>query len=101
MKRPTVKDIAREAGVSRGAVSFALNDRPGVSDATRRRVKEVAARLGWTARTDKDSWVLARDAHDLKVNDIYRVFAFDADAWGISPKDLDSTLSVYASKEKK
>lgn len=48
VQRPTIKDIAREAGVSRGAVSFALNDRPGVSDDTRARVKQVAARLGWT-----------------------------------------------------
>lgn len=48
VQRPTIKDIAREAGVSRGAVSFALNDRPGVSDETRARVKQVAAELGWT-----------------------------------------------------
>lgn len=34
--------------MSRGAVSFALNDRPGVSEETRARVKDVAARLGWT-----------------------------------------------------
>lgn len=48
MDRPTIKDIARVAGVSPGAVSFALNDRPGVSEQTRQRVKEVAHELGWT-----------------------------------------------------
>lgn len=48
MRRVTMKDIAREAGVSRGAASFALNDRPGVSEETRARVKRVAAELGWT-----------------------------------------------------
>lgn len=48
MKRVTIKDIAREAGVSPGAVSFALNDRPGVSESTRERIKAVAAELGWT-----------------------------------------------------
>lgn len=47
MKRTTIKDIAREAGVSVGAASFALNDRAGVSEATRERVKKVAAELGW------------------------------------------------------
>ena len=41
--RPTIVDVAREAGVSRGAVSFALNDRPGVADATRARILAVAA----------------------------------------------------------
>lgn len=44
-----MQDVAREAGVSRGAASFALNDRPGVSDETRARVKRVAAELGWVA----------------------------------------------------
>lgn len=47
MKRPTVTDIARRAGVSKGAVSYALNGRPGVSEATRRRITEIARELGW------------------------------------------------------
>ncbi|MEV4946906.1 LacI family DNA-binding transcriptional regulator [Streptomyces sp. NPDC053755] len=47
MKRPTMADIARRAGVSKVAVSYALNDQPGVSDATRAAVKSIAAELGW------------------------------------------------------
>ncbi|MEQ0564087.1 LacI family DNA-binding transcriptional regulator [Amycolatopsis sp. NEAU-NG30] len=47
MKRPTITDIAREAGVSKGAVSYALNGRPGVSEATRQRITEIARELGW------------------------------------------------------
>lgn len=46
-KRPTMKDIAQRAGVSESAVSFALNDRPGVSEVTRARVRRVAEQLGW------------------------------------------------------
>ncbi|GHG48622.1 LacI family DNA-binding transcriptional regulator [Streptomyces griseocarneus] len=46
-RRPTMKDVARRAGVSESAVSFALNGRPGVSDATRERVRRVAEQLGW------------------------------------------------------
>lgn len=46
-KRVTISDIARLAGVSTGAVSFALNDRPGVSDATRQRILEIAEELQW------------------------------------------------------
>lgn len=45
--RLTIKDIAARAGVSIGAVSYALNGRPGVSEATRLRVLTVAEELGW------------------------------------------------------
>ncbi|MEQ4717974.1 LacI family DNA-binding transcriptional regulator [Nonomuraea sp. B19D2] len=47
MKRPTIADIAQRVGVSQGAVSYALNGRPGVSEATRERVLRVAKELGW------------------------------------------------------
>lgn len=46
-RRPTIADIAARAGVSPGAVSFALNNRPGVSDATRARVREIAKEMHW------------------------------------------------------
>lgn len=46
--RPTIRDIAREAGVSTTAVSFALNNRPGISVATRERILQLAKDLGWT-----------------------------------------------------
>jgi membrane protein len=62
---------------------------------------ERAVRLGWTARTDKDSWVLARDADELRVAEVYRVYAFDAEAWGIDKPDLAATLREFATKEKK
>ncbi|NGO79530.1 LacI family transcriptional regulator [Streptomyces sp. YC504] len=47
MKRPTIADIARQAGVSKVAVSYALNDQPGVSAQTRARIKAIAAEVGW------------------------------------------------------
>ena len=46
--RPTIADVARAAGVSKGLVSFALNDRPGVAPDTRARILAAAADLGWT-----------------------------------------------------
>ncbi|MHC2999501.1 LacI family DNA-binding transcriptional regulator [Microbacterium sp. HJ5] len=46
--RPTIADVARRAGVSKGLVSFALNDRPGVSPESRARILEVAREMGWT-----------------------------------------------------
>ena len=47
MARPTINDVATAAGVSKGAVSFALNGRPGISPETRQRIVETAERLGW------------------------------------------------------
>ncbi len=46
-KRPTIADIAEAAGVSKGAVSYALNGKTGVSEQTRARILEIAARMGW------------------------------------------------------
>lgn len=43
----TIKDIAREAGVSLGSVHLALADKPGVSEKTRQRIKEIAERLDY------------------------------------------------------
>ncbi len=47
MKRPTIADIARRAGVTKSTVSFALNGRPGVSEATRGRILLIAQEMGW------------------------------------------------------
>ena len=46
-KRITIADIARLAGVSPGAVSFALNGRPGVSEQTRQRILDIAEQHQW------------------------------------------------------
>lgn len=44
--RATIKDVARESGVSVSAVSMALSDKPSrISKETRQKVKEVAERL--------------------------------------------------------
>jgi DNA-binding LacI/PurR family transcriptional regulator len=46
-ERPTIVDVARHAGVSKGAVSFALNGRDGVSGVTRDRILAAADELDW------------------------------------------------------
>lgn len=75
MSRVTIKEIARRCGVSQGAVSYALNNQPGVSEATRARVLQVAAELEWApnraarqlsaARSETFGLVLARSAQTL------------------------------------
>ena len=47
MKRPTITDIAHRAGVTKAAVSFALNGQPGVSAATRERILAIAEEIGF------------------------------------------------------
>jgi len=47
VKRPTIADVARRAGVTKAAVSFALNNQPGVSEATRQRILAIAAEMGF------------------------------------------------------
>ncbi|MCD2440886.1 LacI family transcriptional regulator [Agromyces sp. SYSU K20354] len=82
--RVTIADIAARAGVSIGAVSFALNGRKGVSDETRARILRVADELGWApasaarslaeAKTATFGLVLARDAKNLGVESFYMQF---------------------------
>ena len=43
----TITDVAKAAGVSNSAVSYALNGKPGVSDKTRKKVLDVAEEMGW------------------------------------------------------
>lgn len=69
--KPTISDVAVRAGVSKGAVSFALNDKPGVSAQTRSRIVQAAAELGFTPsaaaralsvrRSDTLGLILTRD----------------------------------------
>lgn len=84
MHRVTINDIARRAGVSKGAVSYALNGRPGVSEQTRSKILEVAEELGWApnrtarmlsgSRTETFGLVLARDPRTLGSEPFYMEF---------------------------
>lgn len=47
MVRVTIDDLATRLGLSRAAVSYALNGQPGVSAPTRDRVVALATELGW------------------------------------------------------
>lgn len=47
MKHVTIKDVAERAGVSTGTVSRVLSDRPEISDATKRRIREICREMGY------------------------------------------------------
>ncbi len=51
MNKPTVHDIAKEAGVSLATVDRVLNSRPGVRDKTIQRVQGAIDRLGYVRDT--------------------------------------------------
>ncbi len=79
VKRLTISDIAARAGVSIGAVSFALNDRPGVSEATRRRILAIAAEMGWRPSA------AARGLSESRAHTVGLVIARSADTLGVEP----------------
>lgn len=47
MRRPTIREVAREAGVSVATVSYALRRHEAIPEPTRQRVAAAAARLGY------------------------------------------------------
>ena len=64
------------------------------------RILERAAARGWVARTERgDGYVLARDASQIQVSDIYRAFVFDADAVGVPQGDLGVSLRDFVNRE--
>lgn len=112
--RVTINDIARRSGVSKGAVSYALNGRPGVSEETRRRILEVAEELGWApnrtarllsgSRTDTFGLILGRDPRTLASEPFYMEFVagmeaeLSARAYALLLQvcpDMDSELATY------
>lgn len=80
----TINDIAKRAGVSKGAVSYALNGRPGLSDETRQRILQIADELGWrpnsaarslsASRANACGLVLARPPRTLAVEAFFPEF---------------------------
>ena len=107
-RRTTIKDIAERAGVSKGAVSYALNGRPGVSDETRDRILAIADELGWypnraaralsASRADACGLVLARPASTIALEPFFMEFIAGVEAC-LSPRSIGLTIQLVSSSE--
>lgn len=112
--RVGLRDIAEALGISQTAVSFAINDKPGVSDETKRNVKEMARKLGWTptyaaqalgsSRTMTVGFAPSRSADDYQTESFMLHFmagaqlALSRKGYGLlfSPcTSLDEEIQVY------
>src|SRR5262245_383192 len=107
-ERITIRDIAERAGVSKGAVSYALNGRPGVSDDTRNRILAIARELGWypnraaralsAARADACGLVIARPARTLALEPFFMEFLAGVEQ-ELSARSLALTIQLVGDVE--
>jgi DNA-binding LacI/PurR family transcriptional regulator len=79
VKRVTIAEIAEQAGVSIGAVSYALNGRPGVSEETRRRIMDIADEIGWRPS------LAAKSLSGSRSHSVGLIIARPADTLGVEP----------------
>lgn len=101
--RVTINEIAQRAGVSKGAVSYALNGRPGVSERTRDRILDVARQVGWApnrtarllseSRTDTFGLAVNRDPRTLGSEPFYIDFMAGLESV-LSPRSYALLLQV-------
>jgi DNA-binding LacI/PurR family transcriptional regulator len=108
VKRPTIADVARRAGVSKGAVSYALNGQPGVSEATRRRILAIAEEIGFNpnsaaralsgAAAHAVGLALCRPARTLGVEPFFMELISGVEA-ELSARSYALTLQVVADQD--
>ena len=99
----TISDVAHAAGVSKGAVSYALNGQPGVSQDTRDRILRVANELGWkpnlrakglsSAKAYALGLVVARDPSLLGTDPFFPAFIAGIET-ALAEHDYTLVLSV-------
>ncbi|HEY0247776.1 MAG TPA: LacI family DNA-binding transcriptional regulator [Gryllotalpicola sp.] len=105
-QRITIEDVAQRAGVTKSTVSNALNERPGVSEATRQRIRHIAAELGWQPssaarslsmqRSGMIGMVLARPARMLGVEPFFMEFISGIEDI-LATRDIGLVLEVASS----
>ena len=104
----TIEVVAKRAGVSKGLVSFALNNRPGVAPETRVRILQVAKELGWkpslrarslsTQRSYALGLVIARNPDVLASDPFFPSFIAGVESI-LAPEGRALVLSVVPDEE--
>ncbi|ANS77873.1 Transcriptional regulator, LacI family [Serinicoccus hydrothermalis] len=106
--RPSIRDVAEQAGVSSALASFALNDRDGVAEETKARILKVAAELGYrpdpTARALRTGLsgsygVLVRNMQNPYFLEVLRGAQDAASESGGTVFAVDSAYSVERERE--
>lgn len=108
-RKPTIDDVARTAGVSKGLVSLALNGRPGVAKATRERIDAAVAELGWrpsasarglaTKRAYSLGFVVRRDPLTFQADPFFASFLAGVESV-LAERDRVLVLSVAPDAER-
>lgn len=108
MSRPTIADVAREAGVTKATVSHALSGNRPISEETRARVLAAAERLNWvpsqsarslaTSRANAVGVVLARDPQVIANDSFFPAFIAGVESV-LSETDTALLLQVVADRD--
>ena len=94
-KRITITDVAEEAGVSMMTVSRAINNKEGISEATRQRILQIAEEMGYRPSGLARGLVTQRTATiGLVVPDIVNPF-FAEIARGVENVAYDNGYNVF------
>ena len=73
----TIYDVAKEAGVSIGTVSKALNDSYTIPDQTKEMIREIADRLGYRPNARAKNFARQASGTVLFITDFYQNIAFE------------------------
>ncbi|NMM98179.1 LacI family DNA-binding transcriptional regulator [Bifidobacterium olomucense] len=90
----TISDVAKAAGVSSSAVSYALNDKPGVSAATRDKVLKVADKMGWRPN------MAAKSLSNASVQSIGMVLTYDTQVLSVEAYTMELIAGLTSELEK-